>query len=112
MLFNTFPQLDPSGISFELDGGTDVNIALAYVFVIPIGYCATVSGSGGGSDCSYDEGVYFYTGGYVNLSNSFSASASTTPLPATLPLFAGGLGFVGYLTGRKKRKAGQTLAAA
>jgi hypothetical protein len=29
------------------------------------------------------------------------------PLPATLPLFAGGLGFVGYLTGRKKRKAGQ-----
>jgi hypothetical protein len=26
-----------------------------------------------------------------------------TPLPATLPLFAGGLGFVGYLTRRKKR---------
>jgi|SRR6202142_716850 len=37
---------------------------------------------------------------------------SPTPLPATLPLFAGGLGFVGYLTGRKKRKAGQALAAA
>jgi hypothetical protein len=28
---------------------------------------------------------------------------SQTPLPATLPLFAGGLGFVGYLTRRKKR---------
>jgi hypothetical protein len=39
-------------------------------------------------------------------------SPPTTPLPATLPLFAGGLGFVGYLTGRKKRKAGQALAAA
>jgi hypothetical protein len=37
---------------------------------------------------------------------------SPTPLPAALPLFAGGLGFVGYLTGRKKRKAGQALAAA
>ncbi len=35
-----------------------------------------------------------------------------TPLPAALPLFAGGLGFVGYLTGRKKRRAGQALAAA
>ena len=31
------------------------------------------------------------------------AEVSTTPLPATLPLFAGGLGFVGYLTRRKKR---------
>jgi hypothetical protein len=29
--------------------------------------------------------------------------ALLTPLPATLPLFAGGLGFVGYLTRRKKR---------
>jgi hypothetical protein len=29
--------------------------------------------------------------------------AAATPLPATLPLFAGGLGFVGYLTRRKKR---------
>jgi hypothetical protein len=30
-------------------------------------------------------------------------SASATPLPATLPLFAGGLGFLGYLARRKKR---------
>jgi hypothetical protein len=30
-------------------------------------------------------------------------SVAATPLPATLPLFAGGLGFVGYLTRRKKR---------
>jgi hypothetical protein len=30
-------------------------------------------------------------------------NVSTTPLPATLPLFAGGLGFVGYLTRRRKR---------
>jgi hypothetical protein len=35
----------------------------------------------------------------------YSSSASATPLPATLPLFAGGLGFVGYLTRRKKRHA-------
>ncbi len=36
---------------------------------------------------------------------------SQTPLPATLPLFAGGLGFVGYLTRRKKRDL-QAIAAA
>jgi hypothetical protein len=35
-----------------------------------------------------------------------------TPLPATLPLFAGGLGFVGYLTKRRKQNAKQALAAA
>jgi len=36
--------------------------------------------------------------------------ASTTPLPATLPLFAGGLGLVGLLS-RKKRKAAALAAA-
>ena len=38
------------------------------------------------------------------------SAISATPLPATLPLFAGGLGFVGYLMRRKKRNA-QALAA-
>jgi hypothetical protein len=32
---------------------------------------------------------------------------ATTPLPATLPLFAGGLGFVGYLAKRRKRSGKQ-----
>ena len=53
------------------------------------------------------EGVCEYrliTGGLLN------EVPAPTPLPATLPLFAGGLGFVGYLTGRKKRKADQALA--
>ena len=35
--------------------------------------------------------------------SSWSVAGAATPLPATLPLFAGGLGFVGYLTRRKKR---------
>lgn len=42
---------------------------------------------------------------------SGSLDVSSTPVPATLPLFAGGLGFVGYLAGRKKRKANHALAA-
>ena len=35
---------------------------------------------------------------------------SATPLPATLPLFAGGLGFVGHLAKRRKQNDKQTLA--
>ena len=40
-----------------------------------------------------------------------SVAVSATPLPATLPLFAGGLGMVGFLTRRKKQKNGAALAA-
>jgi hypothetical protein len=64
---------------------------------------------------SNSEGTYLYASdvilddpgsGYVG----DPLSVSATPLPATLPLFAGGLGFVGYLTRREKRA--QALAAA
>lgn len=37
---------------------------------------------------------------------------TTTPLPATLPLFAGGLGLMGLLSKRRKRKNSATLTAA
>ncbi len=43
---------------------------------------------------------------------TLDTGVSATPIPAALPLFAGGLGFVGYLTSRKKRKAGQAMAVA
>lgn len=42
----------------------------------------------------------------------FDIGEAATPLPATLPLFAGGLSFVGYLTKRRKQNAKQALAAA
>jgi hypothetical protein len=38
-------------------------------------------------------------------------SVSATPLPAALPLFAGGLGLVGLLARRRKRKNAAALAA-
>lgn len=46
--------------------------------------------------------------------NDFTGNVaiSSTPLPATLPLFAGGLGFVGYLAKRRKRSTKLSLAAA
>jgi hypothetical protein len=39
-------------------------------------------------------------------------SVNSTPLPAALPLFAGGLGVIGFLAGRRKRKNAAALAAA
>ncbi len=45
----------------------------------------------------------YFTGGYA---------VAATPLPAALPLFAGGLGAVGLLGWRRKRKNGAAIAAA
>jgi len=39
-------------------------------------------------------------------------NVATTPLPATLPLLAGGLGFVGFLARRRKGSAEHAVAAA
>jgi hypothetical protein len=39
------------------------------------------------------------------------AAVNATPLPAALPLFAGGLGMIGLIAGRKKRKAPAIAAA-
>jgi hypothetical protein len=61
-------------------------------------------------------GYYFgdnANGGYVNDTNgSVAIALAATPLPAALPLFAGGLGFVGFLAKRRKRNAPQALVAA
>ena len=68
-----------------------------------------------GSESEYfflcGEFPYDFCGARTITAGTLDTGVSATPLPATLPLFAGGLGFVGYLTGRKKRKAGQALAA-
>jgi hypothetical protein len=47
-------------------------------------------------------------GNTLTASGGATITPAATPLPATLPLFAGGLGFVGYLTRRRK----QAVAAA
>ena len=42
---------------------------------------------------------------YIGLDN---VALNQTPLPAALPIFAGGLGMIGLIAGRKKRKAAAT----
>ena len=74
---------DPITVAFT--DGTQLQIDLANVaFNCPSPSCAT--------------GDNFDVAGTFTLLSGPTA----TPLPATLPLFAGGLGFVGYLTRRKK----------
>jgi hypothetical protein len=48
----------------------------------------------------------------VDVSGTGVAPVSNTPLPATLPLFASGLGALGLLGWRRKRKAGVGLLGA
>jgi hypothetical protein len=62
-------------------------------------------------DPSFQLGSGAPSGYTIDFSNGIGDAPTATPLPATLPLFAGGLGFVGYLTRRKKRKASPAAAA-
>lgn len=49
-------------------------------------------------------------GGQFIYSPGVFSAASETPLPAALPLFAGGLGVIGFLARRRKRKAAAIAA--
>jgi hypothetical protein len=86
--------LDALGLSFSL-GGSTTNI----FFAGTAGYDFESFGNS-------DPNLSFAR------NESFTIEAVATPLPATLPLFAGGLGVVGYLTRRRKRRSKQTLAVA
>lgn len=58
--------------------------------------------------------TYTTSAGNLNFDDitALNFEAVVTPLPAALPLFAGGLGMVGFLSRRKKRKAAGEPAAA
>jgi len=64
-----------------------------------------------------ETGLVQHIGSYANMFgltidiNVSSNEATTTPLPAALPLFAGGLGVIALLTRRRKQKAAALAAA-
>jgi hypothetical protein len=79
------------GIGFLLANGASVLIF------------ANCNPSPGGGDCGYWLGI---TASPASGGPSLSTDlAGTTPLPAALPLFAGGMGVIGLLARRRKRKA-------
>lgn len=71
---------------------------------------------GTGDEFAFDSGAVFASNeGSANFlpgDVDFGVFASATPLPAALPLFAGGAGLIGLLARRRKRKTAAALAAA
>ena len=98
LLSSTTPYVDASGISLVANNGPsilDFNIS-SYIFRTTTGFA-----------------VYYQINDGTATSTDFSAlDVTSTPLPAALPLFAGGLGMVGFLAGRRKRKNAAAIAAA
>jgi hypothetical protein len=73
-----------------------------YVSENPLTDSATYDGATFAS-LGVTPGTYVWTWG-TGADQSFTLEIGTTPLPAALPLFAGGLGALGLFGWRKKRK--------
>jgi hypothetical protein len=77
-------------------------------------YAATLALMGSLSVVEFDvvlDGGWGANGNQELTLNSLDYSVAATPLPATLPLFASGLGALGLLGWRRKRKNAATIAA-
>jgi hypothetical protein len=70
----------------------------------------TASGNTGAGTYSITEEFTIVATGSGNTNSSIDVS-SATPIPAALPLFAGGLGVLGLLARRRKRKGIPALSA-
>jgi len=84
----TAPTGSPSGFTFTYDDPRNISVGDTFVF-----YTLVV-------DTSVDLEPTFYTGAL-----SIGVPLLETPLPAALPLFATGLGGLGLLGWRRRRKA-------
>jgi len=96
--------------------GDQTYIDSTFYLGVPAGY---TSGSPLSDTMTFDNatlaslgltpGAYVYSWGEVD--PSFTIQVAATPLPAALPLFAGGLGAIGLLGWRRKRKNAALAAA-
>ncbi len=96
------------GITFDFSGEGLYNVPLAS-YDLQTAFPLT-----GGTVSQTPNSLYQTSLGdlvFANISSmSFEADVATTPLPATLPLFASGLGALGLLGLRRKRKAAALAA--
>jgi len=102
-------------VSFMVDGVSFSGTADNVEFLDGNFYSAQFSEQVGTNPNRFDlqtSGVYaFYYGNeQYEASGTITSSPATTPLPTALPLLAGGLGMVGFLSRRKKRKAASFAA--
>jgi hypothetical protein len=110
----------PGGLTNAITSvGDDVGIAGSASFIgVPFNYVsgAVLSSSAVFAGASFASlgitpGDYLWSWGN-SVNQTFSIDIASTPLPAALPLFATGLGLIGLLARRRKRKAAAALAAA
>ena len=110
----------PQTVSVSIDQTNMLVTNLAYNVSMVVGAEAIIAFSTGdinmtglSASASIDPSFQLGSGapgGYsIVFSDGIGDTPSATPLPATLPLFAGGLGFVGYLTRRKKNAKSRAL---
>ena len=87
------------------------------MLIIPIVNNPIISGISGlsfeseGYSCNSNDTRYVGTG-FASADTIGSGQAGETPLPAALPLFASGLGAMGVLARRRKRKNAVAAIAA
>jgi hypothetical protein len=101
---------DPNNLTVQFYGPnytSTLNLVFEFSLLDPIADNPIIGGINGpsyecsGFSCTAND-ERFVDGGF----------AAATPLPATLPLFAGGLGFVGCLARRRKRSREQIRGTA
>ena len=94
----SFQAVTPGNLSAN-NGGTFVpGLQIAFVQVSELVYYALFDDGGGRMDRDFDDMV-------VRITDPDPAPVAAVPLPAALPLFATGLGALGLLGWRRKRKA-------
>jgi hypothetical protein len=119
------PGFGPGTGLFEVASGTGnfvsfsltfhaVHVFHGYVSDDPLGTSTDTWDNATFASLGLTPGTYEWTWGTTDADQSFTidiAAPTTTPLPAALPLFASGLGVMGFLAKRRKRKSGAAIAA-
>lgn len=102
---NSFSSLSPLNdqVFFIGDGLTGSGSGSTQTFVVPADATELVLAIPDANGYSGPPGAYFDNSG--SFVATFSTSMVTTPLPGSLPLFVTGLGVMGVLGWRRKRRA-------
>jgi hypothetical protein len=106
--FTSLSPLDDQ-VFFIGDGLTGTGSGSVQVFNVPSDATFLVLGITDANGYIGAPGAYFDNAG--SFTAIFNIGTTAAPLPATLPLFAGGLGFVGFLAKRRKKNATPALTA-
>ncbi len=116
---STINASDPNTVTVQFFApnpaySSTLQLTFEYSLLVAVANNPIVGGIGGpsyeceGWSCT-DTDMRFVTGGFASAFGSANGPAPT-PLPAALPLFASGLGGLGLLRWRRKRKATARIA--